>query len=219
MCPAPAAAMPPGPQVWFLPPCPPPHPLLLRALSLSPLGFSSHGNHWRPHPIDLLIPEAPGLGACGSSPSPYHGAVCCWLLLLPPASEAMFSLHRSPQASPGAPKPPGPASSLDLLAGPKHSVAAERPVDVQVYLRDVPGGDQGLLLHFLLENRVAGAHVRDTDPNLSRAAMLGRAPGGHHGSGSAETSCLSLGGRGWRECPPSPWELCEVLSKLLWARR
>ena len=153
--------MPPGPQVWFLPPCPPPHPLLLRALSLSPLGFSSHGNHWRPHPIGLLIPEAPGLGACGSSPSPYHGAVCCWLLLLPPASEAPFSLPRSPQASPGAPKAPGPAASPDPLAGPKHSVAAERPVDVQVYLRDVPGGDQGLLLHFLWENRGGGAGIRD----------------------------------------------------------
>ena len=92
-------------------------------------------------------------------------------------------------------------------------MAAEHPVDVQVYLRDVPGGDQGLLLHFLLENRVAGAHVRDTDPNLSRAAMLGREPWGHNGSGSAETSCLSLGGRGWRECPPSPWDLCEGLSQ------
>ena len=207
--------MPPGPQVWFLPPMSPtPSPASQGAIP-PPLGFSSHGNHWRPHPIGILIPEAPGLGACGSSPSPYHGAVCCWLLLLPPASEAPFSLPRSPQASPGAPKAPGPAASPDPLAGPKHSVAAERPVDVQVYLRDVPGGDQGLLLHFLWENWEAGARVRDTDPDLSRAAMLGRETWGHHGSGSAETSCLSLGGRGWRECPPSPWELCEVLSKLL----
>ena len=56
-------------------------------------------------------------------------------------------------------------------------------------------------------------HDRDTDSDLSRAAMLGREPWGHHGSGSAETSCLSLGGRGRRECPPSPWDLCEGLSQ------
>ena len=133
--------------------------------------------------------------------------------IAPPASVAPFSLPRRPRASLGVPNPPGPAASPDPLAIPKYGVAAERPVDVQVYLRDVPGGDQGLLLHFLWENRGAGAHVRNTDPNLSRAAMLGREPWGHNGSGSAETSCLSLGGQVWRECPPSPWDLCEGLSQ------
>ena len=174
--------MPPGPQVWFLPPRPPPHHLLLMGPSLSPLAFSSHGNPWRPHPSGLLIPEAPGVWARESSPTSYHGAVCFWLLLLPPASEAQFSLPRRPQASLRAPKPPGPAASPDSLAIPKYGVAAERPSDVQVYLRDVPGGDQGLLLHFLWENWGGGAGVRDTDPDLSRAAMLGREPCGHHGS-------------------------------------
>ena len=41
--------------------------------------------------------------------------------------------------------------------------------------------------------------------------MLGRESWDHHGSGSAENSCLALGGRGWREYPPSPWDLCEGL--------
>ena len=201
--------LPPGPLT--APHGPQPRPLLFRGPSLTPLGFSSHGNPWRPHPSGLLIPEAPGVWARWSSPSPYHGVVCCWLLLLPSASEAPFSLPRSPQASPGAPKPPGPAASPDPLAIPKYGVAAERPVEVQVYLRDVPGGDQGLLLHFLWENRGGGAGISDTDPDLSRAAILGREPCGHHGSGSAKTSCLALGGWGWRECPPCPWDLCEGL--------
>ena len=43
--------------------------------------------------------------------------------------------------------------------------------------------------------------------------MLGRETWGHHGSGSVKTSCLALGGLGWRECPPSPWDLCEGLSQ------
>ena len=130
--------------------------------------------------------------------------MCCWLLLLPPASEAPFSLPRSPQASPGAPKAPGPAASPDPLAGPKHSVAAERPVDVQVYLRDVPGGDQGLLLHFLWENREAGARVRDTDPDLSRAAMLGRETWGHHGSVSDRKLFPSSGRPGMAKVTVTP---------------
>ena len=80
------------------------------------------------------------------------------------------------------PDPPDPSASPYPLEVPKHDVTAERPVDVQVHLRDVPGGDQGLLLHFLWETRGGGAGVRDTDPHLSRAAMLGREPWGHHGS-------------------------------------
>ena len=76
----------------------------------------------------------------------------------PPASEAPFSLPRSTQASPGALKPPGPAASSDPLAVLKHDVAAELLDDVQVYLCDVPGGDQGVLLHFLWKNRGEGAH-------------------------------------------------------------
>ena len=193
-----------APMSGSCPPRPPPHPLLLRAPSLSPLGFSSHGNHWRPHSIGLLISEAPGLGACGSSPSPYHGAVCCWLLLLPPGSEAPFSLPQSPQASPGAPKPPGPAASPDPLAGPKHSVAAERHVDIQVYLHDVPGGDQGVLLHFLWENRGGGTGVRDTDPTCHEVPCWAGSPGATMGVCTAETSFLPLGGRAWRECPLYP---------------
>ena len=112
------------------------------------------------------------------SQSPYHGGVCCWLLFLPLASESPFSLSRSSQG----PKAPWPSSLTWPLAVIKHDVAAERPVDLQVYLCDVLGGDQGLLLHFLRENRGGGAGIRDTDPDLSPAAILGREPWGHHGS-------------------------------------
>ena len=78
--------------------------------------------------------------------------------------------------APGAPKPPDSAASPNPVEVPKYGVAAEPPVDVLVYLLDVPGGDQGFLLHFLRENRGGGASVRDTDPDLSPAAVLGREP-------------------------------------------
>ena len=90
-------------------------------------------------------------------------SVCCWLLLLSLASEAPFSLPRSLQG----PEAPWPSRLTQPLAVIKHDVAAERPVDLQVYLCDVLGGDQGLLLHFLWENQGGGAGVGDTDPDLS----------------------------------------------------
>ena len=101
-----------APRSGSCPSRPPPHPLLLRGPSLSPLVFRSHGNPWRPHPCGLLIPEAPGVW---SSPSPYHGAVCCWLLLLSLASEAPFSLPRSLQG----PKAPWPSSLIRPPSSPK----------------------------------------------------------------------------------------------------
>ena len=79
------------------------------------------------------------------------------MLLLPLVSEAPFSLHRSPRG----PKAPWPSSLTRPLAVLIYDVAAERPVDVHVYLCDVPGGDQGLLLHLLWENRGGGAGIRD----------------------------------------------------------
>ena len=78
----------------------------------------------------------------------------------------MFPTQK-PLVLPWSPIPPGPSASPYPLEVPKHDVTAECPVDVQVYLRDVLGGDQGLLLHFLWENRGGGAGVRDTDPDLS----------------------------------------------------
>ena len=123
------------------------------------------------------------------SQSPYHGGVCCWLLFLPLASESPFSLPRSPQG----PKAPWPSSLTWPLAVIKHDVAAEHLVDLQVYLFDVLGGDQGLLLHFLWENQGGGAGVGDTDPDLSRAAVLDREPCGHHGSVSSRNLLPSSG--------------------------
>ena len=103
--------------------------------------------YWLPHP--------PGIGSVGTGviPNILPWSSVFLASIAPPASEAPFSLR--------APNPPAPAASPDPLAIPKYGVAAERPVDVQVYLRDVPGGDQGLFLHFLWENRGGGAGVRD----------------------------------------------------------
>ena len=116
--------------------------------------------------------------------------------IAPPASVAPFSLPRRPRASLGVPKTPGPAASPDPLAIPKYGVAAECPVDVQVYLRDVPGGDQGLLLHFLWENRGGGAGVRDTDLTSHKLPCWAGSPGATMGMCPAKTSFLPLGGQG-----------------------
>ena len=77
---------------------------------------------------------------------------------------------------PGPPLGPDPPWPLNLTlpcSSPKYDVTAECPVDVQVHLCDVSGGDQVLLSHFLWENRGGGAGVRDTDPDLSPGALLG----------------------------------------------
>ena len=140
-------------------------------------------------------PDLSPAAVLGREPWGHHGSVSCRNLL----------------PSPGAPKAPGPAASPDPLAGPKHSVAAERPVDVQVYLRDVLGGDQGLLLHFLWENRGGGAGIRDTDPDLSGAAVLGWEPWGNHGSVSCRNLLPSSGRPGKVGVPTVPVELCEGL--------
>ena len=83
---------------------------------------------------------------------------------------------QKPLVLPRSPIPPGPSASPYPVVVPKHDVTAECPVDVQVYLRDVLGGDQGLLLHFLWENRGGGAGIKDTDPDLSRSDVQGREP-------------------------------------------
>ena len=107
--------------------------------------------------------------------------------------------------------PPGPSTSPYPVVVPKYDMTAECPVDVQVQLRDVPGGDQGLLLHFLWENRGGGAGVRDTVPDLSPGALLGREPWGHHGSVSCRNLLPSLGRLGMAGVPTMPVELCEGL--------
>ena len=129
--------------------------------------------------------------------------------VLPPASE-FFPYPESP----GPPRvliPPGPSTSPYPVVVPKFDVTAERPVDVQVDLRDIPGADQGLLLNFLWENRGGGAVVRDTDPDLSPGALLGREPWGHHGSVSCQTLLPSPGRLWMAGVPTVPVELCEGL--------
>ena len=128
--------------------------------------------------------------------------------IAPPGLRGPVFLTQKP---PRPQSPPGPAASSARLAVLKHDVAAELPDDVQVYLRDVPGGDQGILLHFLWENRGGGAGVRDTDPTCHEVPCWAGSPGATMGVCPAETSFLPLGGQGRRECPPCPWDLCDGL--------
>ena len=126
--------------------------------------------------------------------------MCCWLPLLPLAQRPCFPYPEAP----GAPKPPVQAASPDPLAVLKHDVAAQRPVDVQVYFRDVPGEEKGILIHLLWENQGGGTGARDTDPDLSRAAMLGREPWGHNGSVSCGNLLPSSGSPGMTGVPTVP---------------
>ena len=118
---------------------------------------------------------------------------------------------QKPLVLPRSPIPPGPSASPYPVVVPKHDVTVECPVDVQVYMRDVLGGDQGLLLHFLWENRGGGAGIRDTEPDLSRAAVLGREPWGNHGCVSCRNLLPSSGRPGMVGVPTVPMELCEGL--------
>ena len=118
---------------------------------------------------------------------------------------------QKPLVLPRSPIPPGPSASPYPVVVPKHDVTAECPVDVQVYLCDVLGGDQGLLLHFLWENRGGGAGIRDTEPDLSRAAVLGREPWGNHGSVSCRNLLPSSGRPGMVGVPTVPVKLREGL--------
>ena len=169
------------PQVPLMPPMAPTQAPGFRVPSVTPLGFSSHGKPWTTHPSDLLIPETLGVGAQRSSPAPFHAAVFCWLLFFSRPQSPMFPTQKSP-VLPRVPIPPGTSASYYPVVVPKHYVTAERHVDVHVHLLDVPGRDQGLLLHFLWEYQGGGASIRDSDPDMSPGATLGREPRGHHGS-------------------------------------
>ena len=153
-----------------------------------------------------------GCGGTGVIPSTLPcGGVLLAAVATPGLRSPVFPTQKPP-GLPWGPEPPlPPGASRDPVAVPKHGVAAEHPVDVQAYLRDVPGGDQGLLLHFLWENRGGGAGIRDTDPDLSPGALLGREPWGHHGSVSCQNLLPSPGRLGTAGVPTVPVELCEGL--------
>ena len=118
---------------------------------------------------------------------------------------------QKPPVLPRVPIPPGTSASPYPVVVPKHDVTAERHVDVQVHLLDVPGGDQGLLFHFLCEYHGGGASVRDSDPDMSPGAILGREPRGHHGIVSCRILLPSPGKLGMAGVPSMPMDLCEGL--------
>lgn len=109
-----------------------------------------------------------------------------------------------PTQKPPGLEPPWPSSLTRPRSTSKNGVAAESPVDVLVYLRDVPGGDQGLLLHFLWENRGGRAGVKDSDPDQSPAAVLGWEPWIHRGSVSCRNLFHSPGRPGTAGVPILP---------------
>ena len=175
--------------LWGSPPMANPRgPILVASSSLRPRGWGHRGN-----------PQHPTMERCVVG--------CCFA----PCLRSHVFPTQNPLVLPWVLIPPGPSTSPYPIVVPKYDVTAACPVDVQVHLRDVPGGDQVLLFHFLWENRGGGAGVRDTDPNLS---VLGREPWGHHGVGTAKTSFLPLGGWGWRECPPCLWNCVRACSQL-----
>ena len=65
--------------------------------------------------------------------------------------------------------------------------------------------------HFLRENLGGVAGIRDTDPDLSPGALLGREPWGHHGSVSCRNLLPSPGRPGTGGVSTVPVELCEGL--------
>ena len=125
----------------------------------------------------------------------------------PLASEALFSLPRSPRG----PEAPRPSSLTQPLAVLKHDVAAERPVDVQVYLLDVLGGDQGLLLHSCGKTGEEEQASRTQNPTCHELPCCSGSPVVTMGVCLEETSFLPLGSQGWRDCRSCPWDLCDGL--------
>ena len=127
-----------------MPPMAPTQAPGFRVPSVTPLGISSHGNPWRPHPSGLLIPETPEVETRRSSSAPYHAAVFCWLLFFPRPQKPHVPYPDATSPPPG-PNSPWPLSLTLPRSIPKHDVTAEHHVDVQVHLLDVPGEDQGFL--------------------------------------------------------------------------
>ena len=101
-----------------------------------------------PIPVASSSPRPRG---CGHRGHPQHPTMeqcvvgCCFV----PCLRSPVFPTQNPPVLHWVVIPLGPSTSPYPLVVPKYDVTAERPVDVQAYLRDVPGGDQGLLSHFL----------------------------------------------------------------------
>ena len=126
----------------------------------------------------LVASSSPRLRGRGHGGHPQHLTMqpCVVGFCSSPGLRSPVFPTQKPLVLPRSPIPPGLSASPYPVVVPKHDVTAERPVDVQVYLRDVLGGDQGLFLHFLWENWGGGEGISDTDPDLSRADVQGREP-------------------------------------------
>ena len=145
---------------------------------------------------------------------PYSG-----VLLAAVASPGLCSLPRSLWDTPEALKPPESAATPHPLAIPKHDLAAERPVDVQVYLRDVPIGDEA---SSFISCRKTGEEELASGTQTTACHQLpswAGSPGATMVVCPTETSFLLLGGRGRPECPPWPWDLSEGLCRAAVGRR
>ena len=115
--------------------------------------------------------------------------------------------------------PPGPSTSPYPVVVPKYDVTAERPVDVQVHLHDVPGGDQGLLLRFLWEIRVEELASGTQTPTCHQVLSWAGSPGASMVVCPSKTSFLPLGGWGRQEGPLCLWNCVRAWAEPLWAGR
>ena len=123
----------------------------------------------------MASPGGPILGAsssprprgCGHRGHPQHPTMerCVFGCCFAPCLRSPFFPTQNPPVLPWVLISPGPSTSPYPVVVAKYDVTAEHPVDVQVHLHDVPGGDQGLLLHFLRENRGGGAHSPPPPPS------------------------------------------------------
>ena len=116
----------PSPLWGLAPMASPGDPILVASSCLRPRGWGHRGN-----------PQHPTMERCVVG--------CC---SAPRLGSPVFPTQNPPVLS-WVLIPPGPSTSPYPVVVPKYDVTAERPVDVQVHLCDVPGGNQVLLSHFL----------------------------------------------------------------------
>ena len=98
-------------------------------------------------------------------------------------------------------------------------MTAERPVDVQVHLRDVP--EETRASSFISCGKTGEEELASgtQNPTCHQVLSWAGSPGVTMGVCPAKPSFLPLGGWGQLECPPCPWNCVRACAQLLWVER